>query len=257
MRVIQKLWNVILTLLLIAAAVLVIAFAGVRLAGLTPFAVLSGSMEPKYPVGSLIYVKNAEPASVQVGDAITFRQPSGMLVTHEVYQIDVQEQLFYTQGIANKNGAGEIMHDAAPTSWATLVGVPIACIPYLGYVNAYITQPPGLYIMVSLVGVVLAVSIVFELVNTSAEERAQKREAQPAKASTQKREEYAAQNAAHLHKDRAAQNTAHLHKEHAANVSNQNGFDYADAHPYQGATSSAYTSYTGIEGKKAGAHFRS
>lgn len=44
-------------------AALSIAFAGVRLVGLTPFAVLSASMEPQYPVGSLIYVQDAVSAS--------------------------------------------------------------------------------------------------------------------------------------------------------------------------------------------------
>ena len=39
------------SLLIAAAAVLLVAFAGVRLVGLTPYAVLSGSMEPEYPVG--------------------------------------------------------------------------------------------------------------------------------------------------------------------------------------------------------------
>lgn len=132
---IARIWNVLLTVFLLIAAALVIAFAGVRLAGLAPYVVLSGSMEPEYPVGSLIYVKDADPSSVEVGQAITFRQGSGTLVTHQVYEIDSEQQLFYTQGIANVDSSGEIMHDAAPTPWSSLVGQPIACVPYLGYVN--------------------------------------------------------------------------------------------------------------------------
>lgn len=166
-----RIWNILLTLLLAVAAALVIAFAGVRVVGLVPFAVLSGSMEPEYPVGSLIYVKDVQPDDVQVGDAITFRQGSGTLVTHQVYEIDAEQQLFYTQGIANVNGDGEIMHDAAPASWSALVGRPVACIPYLGYVNVWVTQPPGLYVVVSLVGVIIAVSIALELCRMGATER--------------------------------------------------------------------------------------
>lgn len=166
-----RIWNILLTILLVVAAALVVAFAGVRVAGLTPFAVLSGSMEPEYPVGSLIYVKGAQPAEVQEGQAITFRQGSGTLVTHQVYEVDAQSQLFYTQGIANVNGDGEIMHDAAPVPWSALVGVPVACIPYLGYVNVWVTQPPGLYVVVSLVGVIVAVSIALELHRMGANKR--------------------------------------------------------------------------------------
>lgn len=168
---IARIWNVILTLLLIAAAALAIAFAGVRLVGLTPFAVLSGSMEPQYPVGSLIYVKDADPATVQVGQAITFDGGADRLVTHQVYDIDPEQRLFYTQGIANVNDSGEIMHDVAPASWDELVGVPVACIPYLGYANDWITHAPGIYVMVALVAVIMAISIAMELHRMSVEKR--------------------------------------------------------------------------------------
>ena len=161
---IARIWNVLLTVFLLIAAALVIAFAGVRLAGLTPYAVLSGSMEPEYPVGSLIYVKDADPSSVEVGQAITFRQGSGTLVTHQVYEIDSEQQLFYTQGIANVDSSGEIMHDAAPTPWSFLVGQPIACVPYLGYVNDWITHAPGIY-------VVVAISVALELRRLTLEKR--------------------------------------------------------------------------------------
>ena len=168
---IARIWNVLLTLFLLVAAALVIAFAGVRLAGLTPYAVLSGSMEPEYPVGSLIYVKDADPSSVEVGQAITFRQGSGTLVTHQVYEIDSEQQLFYTQGIANVDSSGEIMHDAAPTPWSSLVGRPIACVPYLGYVNDWITHAPGVYVVVAFVAVVMAISVALELRRMTLEKR--------------------------------------------------------------------------------------
>lgn len=168
---ISRIWNIVLTLLLVAAVALAVAFAGVRLVGLTPYAVLSGSMEPEYPVGSMIYVKSADPASVQAGQAITFKDGADRLVTHQVYDVDSEQRLFYTQGIANVNDAGEIMHDAAPTSWDALVGVPVACVPYLGYVNDWITHAPGIYVMVALVAVIMAITIAFELHRMSVEKR--------------------------------------------------------------------------------------
>ena len=77
-----RIWNAILVALTVAAAALVVAFAGVRLVGLTPYAVLSGSMEPELPVGSLVYVRAVDPSEVVVGDTITFKLESGTLVTH-------------------------------------------------------------------------------------------------------------------------------------------------------------------------------
>lgn len=44
-------------LVLVVLVVLVAAFAAPRLVGYTPYAVLSGSMEPQFPVGSIIYVQ--------------------------------------------------------------------------------------------------------------------------------------------------------------------------------------------------------
>ena len=108
---------------------LLIAFVGVRLLGLTPYAVLSGSMEPEYPVGSLIYVASVEPEEVSIGDAITFELGSGTLVTHQVYDVDQANRQFNTQGIANKTGDGEIVHDAQPVPYERLVGKPVLCIP--------------------------------------------------------------------------------------------------------------------------------
>ena len=55
-----------------AALAAALLLAGARLVGLRTFAVLSGSMEPAYPVGSLIYVRSAEPSALECGDVITF-----------------------------------------------------------------------------------------------------------------------------------------------------------------------------------------
>ena len=113
-------------------------------------------MEPEYPVGSLVYVKAVDPLDVEVGDAITFSLPSGTLVTHQVYQIDAESRAFRTQGIANIASDGSISPDAAPVPYENLVGKPVACIPYLGYINKFLTSPLGLVIA----GTAIAVFII-------------------------------------------------------------------------------------------------
>ena len=52
---------------------LVFLLAGVRLLGLEIYTVLSPSMEPNYPTGSLIYVKEVDPSTLQEKDVITYR----------------------------------------------------------------------------------------------------------------------------------------------------------------------------------------
>lgn len=57
----KKLLQIISTILVALVVLLAVALVGVRLAGIRTFTVLSGSMEPTYHVGSLIYVKKVEP----------------------------------------------------------------------------------------------------------------------------------------------------------------------------------------------------
>lgn len=166
-----RIWNAVLGLLIAVAAVLAIAFMGVRLVGLTPYAVLSGSMEPELPVGSLVYVREVDPSDVAVGDVITFKLDSGTLVTHEVYEIDADAHEFRTHGIANVDSQGNISPDATPVSWSSLVGRVVTCVPLLGYVNVFITQPPGIFIAVSGVAVVAAVSIAIELMEMRGQDK--------------------------------------------------------------------------------------
>lgn len=144
--------------IIVILLLLVVAFAGVRLVGLTPYAVLSGSMEPQFPVGSLIYVRDADPASIQPGDAVTFDNGHDQVVTHQAYEVDQDQQLIRTQGIANQSTDGTILHDAEPVPFSRVIGVPVLCIPVLGYVNAWCTSSPGIFIVIALAIVAIALS---------------------------------------------------------------------------------------------------
>ena len=71
-KAIKIIWNTITSILVAAAVILAILMVGARLVGLQVFTVLSGSMEPTYHVGSLIYVKDVDPFELEAGDVITF-----------------------------------------------------------------------------------------------------------------------------------------------------------------------------------------
>ena len=103
MKVLRKLWSVITTLLVAVMVILAVLLVGVRVVGLTPYAVLSGSMEPTYHVGALIYVKDVAPADITVGMPITFVVNEDLLLaTHRVVDIEVlttrQEQMLDEAG---------------------------------------------------------------------------------------------------------------------------------------------------------------
>ena len=71
-KTIRKIWDGITTILVVMVVLLAIALVGVRVVGLQAYTVLSGSMEPAYPTGSVIYVKEVDYKTLEVGDPITF-----------------------------------------------------------------------------------------------------------------------------------------------------------------------------------------
>ena len=156
MQVVRHVFNALSTIVLIVLVALVVAFAGVRLVGLTPYAVLSGSMEPELPVGSLIYVQDVDPQTIQVGDTVTFLNGSDQVVTHQAYEVDLEAREIGTQGINNHTSDGGLLHDAEPVPFERVLGVPVACVPYLGYLNAWITSVPGIFIVIALAIVAIA-----------------------------------------------------------------------------------------------------
>lgn len=150
----KKIWNVISTVLVALVVILALLLVGARVVGLQVFTVLSGSMEPTYHTGSLIYVKEVDPYSIEVGQPITFMLDENTVATHRVVGIVPDEEdptviRFCTKGDANEAEDGGLVH------YKNVIGTPIFSIPYLGYVADYIQHPPGMYIAISAGAVLL------------------------------------------------------------------------------------------------------
>lgn len=114
---------IILASLLIAAPVVV---------GYKPVVVLSGSMEPAFPVGSILYYQPTAFENIAVGDAITFRLGEDSLATHRVVGINEEDQSFVTKGDNNPT------EDANPVEFENVAGkaLPFA-IPFAGHLVAH------------------------------------------------------------------------------------------------------------------------
>ena len=153
----KKIWSVTSTVLVVLMVLCAVFLLGSRLLGYRVFTVLSGSMEPVYSPGDLIYVKEVDPRSVEKGDIITFVMNEQLAVaTHRV--IDIEEGkdgvlYFQTKGEANETP------DVDPVHENNLIGTPQFSIPFLGYVSNFLQTPPGLYITIA-VGVFL-IALVF------------------------------------------------------------------------------------------------
>lgn len=126
-------WLVILG----AAGVVGLAVIVPRVAGATPYTVLTGSMTPALPPGTLVVVEPVEAAEVGVGDVITYQLESGRpaVATHRVVAQGLGEDgpIFQTQGDAN---------DTPDSAWVRPVqvrGTLWYSVPYLGYLSEAIT----------------------------------------------------------------------------------------------------------------------
>ena len=150
----KKLLQIISTILVALVVLLAVALVGVRLAGIRTFTVLSGSMEPTYHVGSLIYVKKVDPTTIRPGQVITFMLDENTVATHRVVEVvpdedDPSTLRFRTKGDANDAEDGGLVH------YKNVIGTPVFTIPYLGYVADYIQHPPGMYVALSGAAVLL------------------------------------------------------------------------------------------------------
>lgn len=67
-KIISKILSFLAVFTVVILAVLLV---GTKLIGLTPYTVLSGSMEPEYHVGSVIYVTKVEPEELKERDCIS------------------------------------------------------------------------------------------------------------------------------------------------------------------------------------------
>ena len=153
MEVVKKIWNVVSTVLVVLMVLCAVFLMGSRLLGFQCYTVISGSMAPKYNVGDLIYVKDVDVNTIQVGDDITFVLNEDLVVaTHRVVRIDAEKQHFYTKGLANE------VEDSEPVHFKNVIGVPKFSIPKLGYVSDFVQHSPGMYITIVL-GVILILAV--------------------------------------------------------------------------------------------------
>ncbi len=146
--ILKKYWNLATTVLVAAAAILAVLLAGARLLGLQVFAVLSGSMEPAYPVGSLIYVKKVDHRQLDEGDVITFLLDESTTATHRILEVvpdgqDPSVVRYRTKGDANDTADGALVH------YKNIIGTPVFMIPGLGYAASFIRNPPGSWLALS------------------------------------------------------------------------------------------------------------
>jgi signal peptidase len=119
----------LLDLAALAGAVCGLVFLACLATGSRAAIVISGSMEPSYPVGSLTFSRRVPARSLHIGDVVTVPRNDGNgLVTHRV--VDVADgdgkPAFVLKGDANQHP------DPLPYD-IDEAGLVVACLPLVGY----------------------------------------------------------------------------------------------------------------------------
>ncbi len=118
--------------LLLAMATVVVPKA----MGATPLTILTSSMEPAFPPGTLIIVRPTPPEDIHVGDVVTYQFRSGdaAVVSHRVIGIRDSSsggRTFTTQGDNNASPDPDVVPEQ-------LRGVVWYGVPYVGWASTYL-----------------------------------------------------------------------------------------------------------------------
>ena len=117
----------------------VLAVFGLGLAFLSPVLfniqyvfILTGSMAPTMPEGTLAVIRPVNPDDIEVGDVITFRRgnDSDALVTHRVVEVLADED--GSSEFRTKGDASEVV-DKAPVPAEGVKGKVLASMPFVRY----------------------------------------------------------------------------------------------------------------------------
>lgn len=136
---IRSILSAIGTLLIVSVILLCSLLVLPKIFGYHMYHVLSGSMEPEMPVGSLIYVQEETPEEIEEGDIIAFYgslEDTG-IITHRVVSNNVVSGTFRTRGDANEK------EDPIPVSYDNYIGRVALTVPYMGKILTLMTSTYG------------------------------------------------------------------------------------------------------------------
>lgn len=138
-RIFAKLMNLTGILLMLLVILVMVPFTVPKLFGYEICGVLTDSMTPSYPVGSVLFIDKCGIDEVAVGDVVTYTLGSGTdyVMSHRVVDIEEQEGTFRTKGDANNT------EDPEPIRNDRLIGKVVFSVPGLGRAADFIQTSTG------------------------------------------------------------------------------------------------------------------
>ena len=139
--------TVLVALLALAAAVILVPAA----TRATPLTVLTSSMEPTLPPGTLIVIRAVDPEDIRIGDVVTYQLRSGdpTVVTHRVTAVTKSSGGEYSFTFKGDNSSNP---DPLPVREVQIQGRLWYSVPYVGWVSTWINGDARGYIVPILAG---------------------------------------------------------------------------------------------------------
>ena len=163
-QIIRILGNIVFAVLLVIVLLIFFLIIQGKLSGDIPsifgyrlYVVLTGSMDPSIPAGSLAVVEKSDADQLALRDVITYRDfDSGKLITHRIVGINNKDgQLqFTTRGDANDTD------DFNPVKATDIVGQVRFSIPLIGSLMEFARSKTGLLVFLIIPGVII---VIYEL----------------------------------------------------------------------------------------------
>lgn len=113
--------------------------------GISPVIVLSGSMEPEFAAGDMIFVQKVDTATLKVDDVICYMEGEDTAITHRIMEVQQQDgkTMYVTQGDANN------VFDDTPVAAENVQGKYTGIhIPQLGNLAVFMQTPAGMIIFI-------------------------------------------------------------------------------------------------------------
>lgn len=147
-------WALLVLVALVAIVVVVVP----AVTGAKPYTVLTGSMVPNYPPGTLVVVRAVDVSEINLGDVVTYQLESGKpeVVTHRVVAVGEAADgslIFTTKGDANDAA------DPKPVTPVQIVGKLWYAVPYIGWINNVVTGQARAWVLPVVVGILFVYGV--------------------------------------------------------------------------------------------------
>ncbi|MBB5642693.1 signal peptidase I [Cryobacterium roopkundense] len=163
----KSLWHYLGLVLSAAVLLLVIALAVMlivvpKATGSIPLTVLTSSMEPGFPPGTLIIVRPVDPSDLRLGDVITYQMQSGKpgVITHRIMAINSSSAGDLTFVLQGDNNSEPDLEEVLAEQ---IQGRLWYSVPFIGFVNSAVNGenrawiiPVGAVLLFSYAGYMVA-----------------------------------------------------------------------------------------------------